>query len=161
MGAKLLWLCPTFCNLWTVARQAPLSMRILQARILGLWTWDRACNFVSLPHLDLVVNILFKILDLFSRGTWVLSFSVWVWGYIHSPENEFGLTFILWRHLYQIGILYTFPWCLGGPYSQDMWVLFFKKISMLSVFIYWHITFIRDHYIFNVLALASYVLFNS
>ena len=26
--------CPTLCNLWTVARQAPLSMGIFQARIL-------------------------------------------------------------------------------------------------------------------------------
>ena len=27
-------LCPTLCNPWTVARQAPLSMGLLQARIL-------------------------------------------------------------------------------------------------------------------------------
>ena len=26
--------CPTLCDPWTVAQQAPLSMRILQARIL-------------------------------------------------------------------------------------------------------------------------------
>ena len=30
---KSLQSCPTLCPLWTVARQAPLSMRILQARI--------------------------------------------------------------------------------------------------------------------------------
>ena len=28
------WSCPTLCDPWTVARPAPLSMGILQARIL-------------------------------------------------------------------------------------------------------------------------------
>ena len=32
--AKLLQLCPTLCDLMDIARQAPLSMGILQARIL-------------------------------------------------------------------------------------------------------------------------------
>ena len=32
--AKSLQSCPTLCHLWTVARQAPLSMGILQERIL-------------------------------------------------------------------------------------------------------------------------------
>ena len=34
MRAKSLQSCPTLCDVWTVACQAPLSMGILQARIL-------------------------------------------------------------------------------------------------------------------------------
>ena len=34
MHAKSLQWCLTFCDLWTIAHHAPLSMGILQARIL-------------------------------------------------------------------------------------------------------------------------------
>ena len=55
MGAQLLQSCPTLCNPMDLARQAPLSMGILQARIL---------EWVAMPS---------------SRG------SPWPWDQIHVP----------------------------------------------------------------------------
>ena len=91
---KSLQSCPTLATLWTIARQAPLSMGILQARILE-WVAISSSRGSSQPRDQIHISCVFFIgrRSLYHRATWaahdsLINISKWINGNFALQPSE-------------------------------------------------------------------------